>query len=120
MNLLASILRTVVPLLAGWVLTVTGALGIETDSGAVTGGIAAAVTLVYYVLLRVAELGAARIGWEPGRLIAGLLLGWARPPQYEKATADTVAVRVHLDWDALGRDIRAALGQAVRDAGDRP
>ncbi|MFG2837019.1 hypothetical protein ACGFYE_18690 [Streptomyces zaomyceticus] len=121
MNLLASILRTVVPLLAGWVLTVTGALGIEVDSVAVAGGITAAVTLAYYVLLRLGEVLAARIGWEPGRLVAGLLLGWARPPQYEKsAETGTMAVRVHLDWDTLGRDITTAVDRAVRDTGDRP
>ncbi|MFI0825733.1 hypothetical protein ACH4Q7_14895 [Streptomyces roseolus] len=82
MNLLASTLRTVVPLLVGWILTVTGAVGVEVDSAAVAGGVTAAVTLVYYVVLRAAEVGAERIGWEPLRLVAGLLLGWARPPQY--------------------------------------
>ncbi|NML55655.1 hypothetical protein HHL19_36450 [Streptomyces sp. R302] len=84
MNVLASILRTVVPVLAGWVLTVTGAVGVKVDSAALAGGITAAVTLVYYTVLRALEAGAERIGWEPLRLIAGLLLGWARPPAYEK------------------------------------
>ncbi|MFH9957302.1 hypothetical protein ACH4OX_24255 [Streptomyces roseolus] len=83
MNVLASILRTVVPLLAGWILTVTGAVGVEVDSVALAGGITAAVTVAYYVILRALEAGAERIGWEPLRLVAGLLLGWARPPQYE-------------------------------------
>ncbi|MBD0707402.1 MULTISPECIES: hypothetical protein [unclassified Streptomyces] len=90
MSLYPSVLRTAVPLLAGWILTVTGALGIETDSTAVTGGITAAITLAYYVLLRLAEHGAAHIGWEPGRLLAGLLLGWARPPQYPAPAAVTI------------------------------
>lgn len=82
MNALASLLRTVVPLLAGWILTVTGAVGVEVDSAAVAGGVTAALTVAYYVAFRVLELLAARIGWEPLRLVAGLLLGWARPPQY--------------------------------------
>ncbi|GHB01750.1 hypothetical protein ACIQRS_26555 [Streptomyces termitum] len=118
LRLLASLLRTVVPLLAGWVLTVTGALGIEADSAAVAGGITAAITLVYYVLLRLAETGAARIGWEPLRLIAGILLGWARPPAYEKPT-DTVPVRLRLDSPAFERDLGEALRRAARATEDR-
>ncbi|TFE42580.1 hypothetical protein E3E14_25330 [Streptomyces sp. ICN441] len=70
------------PLLVGWVLTVTGALGIEADSVAIAGGVTAAVTAVYYLLLRLAEQAAARLQWEPLRVAAGLLLGWARPPEY--------------------------------------
>ncbi|MBB4987504.1 hypothetical protein [Streptomyces nymphaeiformis] len=114
MNLLASVLRTVVPLLAGWILTVTGALGIEADSTVVAGGITAAVTLAYYTLLRLAEELASRIGWEPGRLIAGLFLGWARPPAYEQPTA-TVPVRVHFDKEALRLDVGEALRRAAQD-----
>lgn len=101
MNLLASLLRTVVPLLAGWVLTVTGALGIEADSTAVAGGITVLVTAVYYLVLRLAEAAAIRLRWEPLRLVAGLLLGWARPPQYK---TDDVVLR---------------LGQFARDEGGR-
>ncbi|MGY3341212.1 hypothetical protein ACVW0K_007405 [Streptomyces filamentosus] len=83
MNVLASILRTVVPLLAGWILTVTGAVGVKVDSVAVAGGVTAALTLTYYIVFRILELLAARIGWEPLRLAAGLALGWARPPAYQ-------------------------------------
>ncbi|MFB7031701.1 MULTISPECIES: hypothetical protein [unclassified Streptomyces] len=119
MNLLASLLRTAVPLLAGWILTVTGALGIEVDSVAVAGGITAAVTLVYYVLFRLAEVLAARIGWEPGRLVAGLLLGWARPPAYEKPTG-TMPVRIHIDKVALRNDFGEVLRAAARDVDGRP
>lgn len=86
MNLLASILRTLVPLLVGWVLAVTGALGIEADSAAVAGGVTAVVTAAYYLLLRLAEEAAAKLQWEPLRLVAGVLLGWARPPQYSKSS----------------------------------
>ncbi|MFF9146313.1 hypothetical protein ACF1BN_15780 [Streptomyces sp. NPDC014861] len=82
MNALPSILRTVVPVLAGWILTVTGAVGLEVDTVTLAGGVTAAVTVAYYVVFRLGELLAARIGWEPGRIIAGLLLGWARPPVY--------------------------------------
>lgn len=118
MNLLASLLRTFVPLLAGWVLTVSGVLGIEVDSVAVAGGITAAVTLAYYALLRLAEEGAARIGWEPLRLVAGLLLGWARPPEYQAPTG-TVPVRIHLDKEALHMDFVEVLRRAGRDVEGR-
>lgn len=118
MNLLASLLRTVVPLLAGWILTVTGALGIETDSTAVAGGITAAITLAYYILLRLAELGAARIGWEPARLAAGILLGWVRPPEYEKP-GHTAPVRIHFDGKLLEQDLVEAIRRATRDIGGR-
>ncbi|MEV7282883.1 hypothetical protein [Streptomyces sp. NPDC093111] len=118
-NLFASVLRTAVPLTAGWILTVTGALGIETDSKAVTGGVTAAVTLAYYVLFRLAELAADRIGWEPARLIAGLALGWARPPEYQAPTG-TLPVRIHFDKEALRADIGDALRGAAQDADDRP
>lgn len=118
MNLLASVLRTAVPLLVGWVLTVTGALGIETDQAAIAGGVTAAVTLAYYMLLRLAELGAERIGWEPARLVVGLLLGWARPPAYEPPTG-TTPVRIHFDKAAPQADVGEALRAAARDAGGR-
>ncbi|HEY9407939.1 MAG TPA: hypothetical protein VIP77_00030 [Jiangellaceae bacterium] len=92
--LFPSVLRTAVPLLAGWILTGTGALGIEADSVAVAGGVTTAVTLAYYVLFRLTELGAARIGWEPLRLVAGLLLGWARPPKYPSTKATSVDIQL--------------------------
>ncbi|MFE7947423.1 hypothetical protein [Streptomyces sp. NPDC057426] len=117
MNLLASLLRTVVPLLAGWFLTVTGALGIDVDSTAVAGGITVAVTAAYYALLRLAEEAAARIGWEPLRLVAGLLLGWARPPEYQAPR--TVPVRLRLDKDAMHTDFVEALRRAGRDVEGR-
>ncbi|MFC8276243.1 hypothetical protein ACFUJR_27680 [Streptomyces sp. NPDC057271] len=118
MNLLASLLRTIVPLLAGWVLTVTGALGIDVDSTAVAGGITVAVTAAYYALLRLAEEAAARIGWEPLRLVAGLLLGWARPPEYQAPTG-TVPVRLRLDKEAMHTDFVEALRRAGRDVEGR-
>ncbi|MFE7514401.1 hypothetical protein ACFU8I_24705 [Streptomyces sp. NPDC057540] len=116
MNVLASLLRTVVPLLAGWILTVTGAVGLETDSVALAGGITAALTVAYYIVFRVLEVLAARIGWEPLRLIAGLLLGWARPPAYDKPTN---TVPVHLDATALGHDFTEALRRAAHDVKGR-
>ncbi|MBA4865901.1 hypothetical protein H1V43_32065 [Streptomyces sp. PSKA54] len=93
-SLFPSVLRTVVPLLAGWVLTVTGALGIEADSTAVAGGTTVLVTGAYYVVFRLLEDLAGRLRWEPLRVASGLLLGWARPPQYAAGGgSDAKAVR---------------------------
>lgn len=100
MNLLASVLRTLVPLLAGWLLTVAGWLGIEADSAAVAGGVTAAVSAVYYLLFRLAEQAADRLGWAPLRVVAGVLLGWARPPQYEQSTTVPLRVRIVPEYDA--------------------
>ncbi|GAA2108650.1 hypothetical protein [Streptomyces synnematoformans] len=82
MNLYLSVLRTVVPLFVGWLLTVTGALGIDVDSEAAAGGVTVVVAAVYHALFRVLEDAAVRLKWEPLRLVAGALLGWARPPEY--------------------------------------
>lgn len=92
-SLFPSVLRTVVPLLVGWVLTVTGALGVEADSTAIAGGVVVLVTGVYYLLFRVVEQVAARLEWEPLRVAAGLLLGWARPPAYTPPGAAGAVVR---------------------------
>ena len=96
MNLLASLLRTVVPLLAGWLLTAADVFGIQADSTAVAGGVTVAVSAVYYMVLRLIEEGAARADWPPLRVAAGVLLGWAAPPQYpgrDEALFDRLAPR---------------------------
>lgn len=113
MNLLASLLRTVVPLAAGWVLTVTGALGIDVDTAETAGLVTAAVTAGYYLLLRLAEQAAAKLRWEPLRLVAGVLLGWARPPQYERPS-EPGTIRVHLDAKAFGDDLHEAIRRNIR------
>lgn len=119
MNVFASVLRTLVPLLVGLVVTVSGVLGLPVDTGRVAVVVAAVVTAVYYLALRLAEAGAARIGWEPGRIIAGILLGWARPPQYQ-APQGTAPVVVRFDKEALRTDIAEVLRRAEQDAGGRP
>lgn len=93
-SLFPSVMRTLVPLLVGWVLTVTGALGVHADSTAVAGGVTTLVTGVYYLVFRLLEQAATRLSWEPVRMLAGMLLGWARPPQYdgESAAAGTGSV----------------------------
>lgn len=82
MNLFASIMRTLVPLLAGWVLTLLTGLGLSADSGTVAGGITIAVAAAYYIAFRVTERVAERLRVPWMRTAAGLALGYARPPQY--------------------------------------
>ncbi|NUK22079.1 hypothetical protein [Streptomyces lunaelactis] len=111
MNLLASLLRTVVPLAVGWILTVTGALGIDVDSAEAASLVTAAVTAGYYFLLRLAEQAAERLQWEPLRLVAGVLLGWARPPQYEQTSG---TVQIHLDNKGFEADLRDLISRHIR------
>lgn len=90
--LLPSILRTVVPLLAGWAITVLSGLGLEADSATVAGGVTVAIAAAYYLVFRVVERLAERLrgpAWL--RTTSGLLLGYARPPRYE-STDDVQAL----------------------------
>lgn len=114
MNLLASILRTAVPLLAGYLLTVTGLLGLDVDSTQAAALVTAAVTAAYYLLLRLAEQAAARIGWEPARYAAGLLLGWARSPEYGKDRPVPGTIQVRLNAEAFGADLYEAVRRNIR------
>ncbi len=86
-----SIMRTLVPLLAGWVLTLLTGLGLTVDSGTVAGGITVAVAAAYYIAFRVAERVAERLRVPWLRTAAGLALGYAKPPRYE-ATDDVEAL----------------------------
>ena len=91
MNLFTSIVRTLVPLLAGWVITLLTGLGLTVDSATVAGGITVAVAGAYYVAFRVVERLAARRSMPWLRTAAGLLLGYAKPPRYE-STDDVEAL----------------------------
>lgn len=113
MNLLASLSRTVVPVIAGYVLTVTGALGIDVDSGQAAALATAGFTAAYYLLLRLLEQAADRLDWQPARMVAGLLLGWARPPEYGKpAAVGTIDVR--LDSEEFAAAMLEAIRASVR------
>lgn len=72
-NAAPSIVRTVVPLLVGWLISlpVTAALGL--DETTVTGLVTVALSALYYVAVRSLERR-----W-PG---VGVLLGSARQPTY--------------------------------------
>jgi hypothetical protein len=75
---LASLWRTVVPVLAGALLSMAARAGWHLDSSVVTGWLTAGFAAGYYALFRVLEAHvSARWGW---------LLGLARPPQYQAGT----------------------------------
>jgi hypothetical protein len=78
---LASLWRTVVPLLVGTVAAWLAHAGIGVDSAAAVAWLTAAFSSAYYALFRVLEAHvSARFGW---------LLGLARPPQYPNTPAYT-------------------------------
>lgn len=90
--LFPSVLRTVVPLLAGWAITALSGLGLDADSTTVAGGATVAVSGAYYLVFRVVERATEKFGgpvWL--RTASGLLLGYARPPRYE-STDDVKAL----------------------------
>lgn len=82
-NLFASFLRTAVPVVAGLLLGWAARVGWHLDDAQVTAAVTAALTFAYYAVFRLLEETAEhlRVPWL--RTAAGVLLGWARPPQYE-------------------------------------
>ncbi|GGZ73366.1 hypothetical protein ACFOOM_00815 [Streptomyces echinoruber] len=88
--LLPSVLRTVVPLVAGWIIVALTHLGFSLGSDTAQTAVTLAVAGSYYVLFRLVERLAEKLGgpaWVKGA--AGALLGWARPPRYR--STDDVA-----------------------------
>lgn len=103
MNLFASLMRTLTPIAAGLVLGLAARFGLDVDDAAVATQVTAALTAAYYVAFRALEEGADRIGWRPLQLLAGIMLGWAKPPQYVEPI--TAPLRFKLDRDALNEDL---------------
>jgi hypothetical protein len=85
--LFPSAMRTLVPIVAGALLTLALRTGVDLDSGTATTVVTAALTAVYYLLFRGFEHLADRLGAGRLRTAAGVLLGWARPPQYPAPSA---------------------------------
>lgn len=77
----ASVVRTVVPLVVGALLTAALKLGVHLDDGAITQTVTVIVTVVFYAIVRVLE---TKIGpaW-------GWLLGVAKVPAYPQVTNAT-------------------------------
>ncbi|MFE6282422.1 hypothetical protein [Streptomyces sp. NPDC057877] len=82
MNLFTSYMRTLTPYGVALLLTATGWLGIPVDSTAAAGAVSLGLGAAYYAAFRGLEHLAERMAWRPLQLAAGLLLGWARPPEY--------------------------------------
>ncbi|WP_062214572.1 hypothetical protein [Streptomyces sp. NBRC 109706] len=80
--MLVSIARTVVPMVAGLVLTLAARVGLDLDEAEVTAAVGTALSAAYYTGLRGVEEWAGRAQHPQLRRVAGVLLGWARPPQY--------------------------------------
>jgi hypothetical protein len=85
--LFVSFMRTAVPAVAGWLLMLAARAGIEFDSTAVTGAVTVLLACAYYLLFRLLELAGKRARGTGLQTLAGLLLGWARPPEYPKREA---------------------------------
>lgn len=102
-NLFVSFMRTLVPYGVGLVLTATGWLGIPVDSETAAGAVSLGLAAAYYAVFRLLEEVAERMAWEPLQALAGVLLGWARPPQYVKPV--TAPLRLQLDKAVMQQDI---------------
>lgn len=86
-GLFVSAMRTGVPLVAGWLLTLAVRAGVGIDSATVTGAVTIALAFAYYVVFRVLEVLGERAKGTALQNIAGALLGWARPPAYPRFEA---------------------------------
>lgn len=82
--LFVSFMRTVVPFVAGWLLTLAVRAGIEINSATVTGLVTVALGAAYYLAFRLLEVIGERARGTALQNLAGVLLGWARPPSYPK------------------------------------
>jgi hypothetical protein len=83
-GLFISAMRTVVPLVAGWLLTLAVHAGVDIDSATVTGAVTVLLALAYYLAFRVLELVGERARGTFLQHLAGVFLGWARPPAYPR------------------------------------
>jgi hypothetical protein len=85
--LFVSYMRTVVPLVAGYLLTLAVRAGFEINSATVTSAVTIALAAAYYALFRLLEWIGERLRGSALQNLAGVLLGWARPPAYPRFEA---------------------------------
>ncbi|MFF4911322.1 hypothetical protein ACFY2T_41390 [Streptomyces sp. NPDC001260] len=92
--LLPSILRSVVLLVAGWIVVALTHLGFTLDSNTAQAAVTLAVAGAYYLVFRLVERVVEKIGgpaWLKGA--AGALLGYAQPPRYKRTDEVTELLR---------------------------
>lgn len=87
-----SVMRTLVPIVAGAVITVLAHIGVDFGSEATTTVATAVITGAYYTLFRLLERVAPTGG--TAEKIFGLLLGFARPPVYPVSGTIAASARV--------------------------
>lgn len=112
-NLFVSFLRTVVPIVAGAILGAAARIGWDLDDAQVMMYVTAGLAAAYYAAFRLLEELAERMAWEPLRLVAGVLLGWARPPQYPGKRTGTVTI----DLTAVPEKLQQMLRDVARGPG---
>ncbi|MFR0354181.1 hypothetical protein [Streptomyces sediminimaris] len=86
--LFISVIRTAVPLVAGWLLTLFVKAGITISSQTVTYAVTFALVIVYYALFRLLEILGTKLRGSKLQTLAGMFLGWARPPEYPNIDDD--------------------------------
>ena len=111
-GLFISTMRTVVPIVAGALLSLAAWAGFDIDSQAVVVVVTGALALVYYLVFRLLEILGQRLRGTVLQTVAGLFLGWARPPAYQPP--ETTGVRVHLDTSAFSAELREILDRNLR------
>lgn len=75
-NLYVSLVRTILPILVGWVGALLAQWGFHIENAVISADLAGLFSIGYYTLFRALEAH-AHPGW-------GWLLGMARPPQYDQ------------------------------------
>ena len=115
-NLFVSAMRSLVPIGVGLFLSLAGRLGIPVDSEKAALVVLAGLTAVYYLAFRGLEALAERMAWQPLQTIAGIFLGWAKPPQYVTPVTAPIRLRMVPDPDDMAR-FKRMLDQAHRDVG---
>ncbi|MGW0933266.1 hypothetical protein [Streptomyces sp. NPDC002644] len=108
MNLFASFLRTLVPILAGLLLGLAARVGLHLDDATVTTAVTAGLTAAYYAVFRSVEALTDRLGGPAWlQTAAGILLGYARPPEYKQPVTVPLQVRLQLaNSDEFARTVR--------------
>lgn len=91
-SLFPSIMRTVVPLAVGWVVTALATIGVDFGSEKTTAAVTVVFAGAYYTLFRVLERVAPTGG--PAEKVAGFLLGFVRPPIYPPSGTVAATARV--------------------------